>query len=387
MAKSTTTCSRCLSEHVGAPAGNSSSFGVTAVLHVLYSGLGGHASLVFPLLAAAGEATGSMAFYGVEPVPQAYLRRVAEQGISTCEIRKRRGVDLAARRELLACVERLQPDAIVLHVPEALGVARAYRRRHPGCRLIAVEHHSNALKRPIEWWRSLSLLRHADRVVYLSEEYRDTVAATLGRCFDGSKSVVIGNGVDTDRFSPAERAGERSLAPLVGMCARLAPPKDIATLLKAMALSARGGAAPWRLVIAGDGVQRTTLEAQVDELMLRDRVEFLGMLDETAIIDFYRSLDVYAHSTFAETMSTAVLQALACGLPVVTSDVGGMKELVPRRVGERLPPGDERAWAKALDAMIADEIRCRSAGAAARKLAIERFSHRRCWERYRALLE
>jgi len=186
---------------------------------------------------------------------------------------------------------------------------------------------------------------------------------------------VIWNGEDLARFAPGPSPvrAELGLAQdaLVCVCvSSLTPVKDHATLLRAFARLAAGHERA-QLLIVGDGPLRAELEALADELA-PGRVRFLGHRGD--VPDVLRAADVYLQTSRTEGFSNAILQAMASGLPVVTTAVGGNVELVSRSCGELCAPGDVAALAAALARLAEDPERRRRTGTAARVRVEERGS-------------
>lgn len=205
----------------------------------------------------------------------------------------------------------------------------------------------------------------------------------------------ICNGVDAQRFRPGP--GRREPLPdspfdrpdvvVFGTVGRLQAVKDQVTLVRAFArLVARGGpqAARLRLMIAGDGPLRGAVEAAVAETGSGDRIWVAGERSDVAAV--MRSLDVYVLPSLAEGISNTILEAMASGLPVVATHVGGNVELVsPDDTGLLVPPADEEMLADAL-ARYADDpaLRCRH-GAAGRLRVESEFDLDGMVERYAQL--
>lgn len=195
---------------------------------------------------------------------------------------------------------------------------------------------------------------------------------------------VIPNGVDTDRFRPGppRPPGERLRMVFVG---RLAGQKGVGDLLEAALRFRRSGGSNFDLVIVGDGPERKALEQSVRERELESSVTFRGWVPFGELPDLYRGADLYVHMARAEGMPSTVLQAMACGLPVVTTSVGGISELVADgENGFVVPVGDAAGFARALARLASDPgLRRRMATAAAERGA------RRGWSviatRYREL--
>ena len=119
------------------------------------------------------------------------------------------------------------------------------------------------------------------------------------------------------------------------------------------------------------------MRARAAELDLADSVTFAGSVPQRDTPAFYRTADVFALSSDFDNSPNAVLEAMACGLPVVATDVGGVREFVADRVGGAVvPPGDAAALAEALERYLAQPDAARAAGAHNRLKATTEFSWR-----------
>ena len=167
---------------------------------------------------------------------------------------------------------------------------------------------------------------------------------------------VVRKGVPLDRFrGPVERDAAPRLRLLnVG---RLADQKDQATLIAAMSeLEALGVDAELRIV--GEGPQRERLEAQIADLGLQDRVELMGGIANHRLPDVYRWADVFVLSSRAEGLPVVLAEALASGLPVVTTHVSGIPELVREGIeGHLVPPKDPGALAAGIARLTDPQVR------------------------------
>jgi glycosyltransferase involved in cell wall biosynthesis len=164
----------------------------------------------------------------------------------------------------------------------------------------------------------------------------------------------VPNGIDTERFSPPApeeiEAARHRLGCLpgefaVGTVGHLRAEKNQRRLLKAFAVVS--ASRPARLVILGDGPLRESLQCQAQELGISDRVVFTGIVSDTAA--YYPAMDVLAMSSDTEQMPLAVLEAMAMGLPVVSTDVGDVKDMVSD-VNRRwvAPLGDDKEYIQTL---------------------------------------
>ena len=192
---------------------------------------------------------------------------------------------------------------------------------------------------------------------------------------------TIHNGIDLERFSPAGPAPD---GPAV-IVARLAPEKDVATLLRAAAV-ARSAQPDFRLEIAGDGPCRTELERLAAELGLADGVRFLGPVRDVPAL--LRRARLFVLSSLTEGISLTLLEAMASALPVVATRVGGNGEVVTEgETGLLIPAGDPAALAEGMLALWNDPGRRVEMGRAARRRVEEEFDVRRMVARYENLYE
>ena len=117
------------------------------------------------------------------------------------------------------------------------------------------------------------------------------------------------------------------------------------------------------LLLAGDGPLRDTLAAQATDLGIASRVRFLGVRDDVPIV--LRASDVYALTSISEAASLTLLEAMACRLPVVVTNVGGNPEIVQHgRHGFLVPRGDHTATAKAILELLQNPARAQDMGEA-----------------------
>jgi len=210
-----------------------------------------------------------------------------------------------------------------------------------------------------------------DMIIACSEEVRRSHGAGA----DPGRIVTIANGVDLDHFNAAgPGAGTGPAAYHVGTVGSLTAAKGYHYLLKAARLLADRDI-PVKLTFVGDGPLREDLERQASRSGIGERVFFAGRTSD--VMAFLPSFDVFAGSSVREGLPLAILEAMAAGRPVVTTDVGGNREAVTDGVtGLLVPPGDPYALADALEGLWKDEGRRSSMGKEGRARVEERFSAR-----------
>ncbi len=183
----------------------------------------------------------------------------------------------------------------------------------------------------------------------------------------------LGYGVDADFFSPAPVPAEPGHFPSVLFLANLQRRKGIFVLLEAFERVAAELPAA-RLLVAGDGQNEADVRRTVDASPQRDRIVLLGRLDRRAAAEAMRAADVYCLPSFSEPFGISALEAMACGRPVVATNVGGLGHLIQPEGGRTVPPGDSAALATAIAELLGDEALRRQMGSFNRALVERRYS-------------
>lgn len=282
----------------------------------------------------------------------------------------RRGLlaTLQAQRRWLA---GQRPDLVLTYNWGAIETAAAAR----SLRLPLVHHEDGFLPDEAQrrlWRRSLVRRLVLRRVpVIVPSAVLQRIATAEWRLPAANVHHLV-NGVALDRFRPSASVA----APVVGTVGGLRPEKDHATLLRALAQLPAA-----RAVIVGGGALAAPLRALADELGIADRVAWRGPVADTA--PCYAEFAVFVLSSRTEQLPLVLLEAMASGLPVVATDVGDVRAVLPPEQGAFVvPPGDAGALAAALRAVLGDPARAAALGAANRARAAERFGAGPCLQRF-----
>jgi glycosyltransferase involved in cell wall biosynthesis len=217
------------------------------------------------------------------------------------------------------------------------------------------------------------LARASDRLIVVTSLDRDAgLRLGIGR---PEQYRVIRSGIDLGQFAGQHRCRARDRlglpleAPLVGSVARLAPPKDIETLVRAFA-QLMGDRPAARLVLVGDGPRRDDIEALVASLGMEERVVLAGTRRDVA--EVLPAFDVLVLSSLHEGLPRAIVEAMASGVPVVATAVGGIPEIVrDEETGLLVPVGDATAMGAAISRLLDDPALGSSLAASARSLVAE----------------
>jgi sugar transferase (PEP-CTERM/EpsH1 system associated) len=343
------------------------------VLHVLYSlRMGGTELGVVKLVNALPPSDVVSAVASCKPADS--LKDRLAPGVKLFEFHRRDGNDPRFVAQLVRLFRREKPDVVHTHswgtLVEGIVAARLARVPH-----VIHGEHGTMEERPRNLRVQRWLWPRADRLLSVSSRLAERMADRVG--FERSRIQVIRNGIDTVRFSPAPRDKARAAFGfgeadvVIGTAGRLVPVKDQATLIAALGvLKARG--VDFTCVIAGDGPLRTALLEQIESAGLSESIRLLG--GRADIDQVLAALDIFVLSSVSEGMSNTILEAMATGLPVVATRVGGADELVEDGMSGLLVPSQDPArMADALAGLVADRQKRTAMGASGRERALSIF--------------
>ena len=235
------------------------------------------------------------------------------------------------------------------------------------------------------------VLRRADTVIFGAEMQRKLWQQRYQIGQGGATTAVLYNGVDTDRFSaPCADRGPAGNLPrptalldtkyIIGTVGKMRPEKAHVDLVAATA-ALRAQGLDVGCLIVGDGTERPSI---VEEIERQGLSGFVVLAGETRDVrPHLAQMDVFAlTSTAVETFSNAALEAMACGVPVVCSRIGGMEELISHGGGVSYTPGDVQELTATLARLLSDDLDRARLSRAARHAAVEHFGWDRMVDRF-----
>jgi glycosyltransferase involved in cell wall biosynthesis len=201
---------------------------------------------------------------------------------------------------------------------------------------------------------------------------------------DPSAVHVIPNGVDTDFFCPTKNRDKAEHRPIAFLfVGRFQVAKNLFYLFDHFAALRRSGAEPFVLHLVGDGPQHDELQRHAKNMGIEDCLVWHGWVDKDSLRAIYRSADCLVNPSLCEGMPNVVLEAMACGLPVIASRVPGNDSVVrPGETGWLFDLGQPDAFWKALREMMEDRGRASQMGQKGRAWVRDDFSWRRVAQAY-----
>lgn len=315
-------------------------------------------------------------------------------GLPVTVLGKKPGIDWTCVLRLSRWLRKENIQIVHTHnpVPHFHGIAAALLAGVPV--RVHTKHGRNYPNNPRRVFLYRLLSRFTDMIIPVSDNARD-VALHVEKVAP-VKVRRIWNGVDTGRYAPADRfqvsdvacqaTAQNAEAPgsfTIGTVARLSPEKDQGTMLEALALVHKQ-LPHARLVLVGDGPSRAGLEEKARALGITCQVDFLGMRSD--ISTQLSKFDIFTLSSITEGISMTILEAMACQVPIVATDVGGNREIVqPPQCGLIVPARDPQALAAAYLELLQNPSRRAEMGVAGRQRVLAHFSLEAMAGQYAAL--
>lgn len=351
----------------------------THIAHLVYQfSTGGLENVVTQLINELPHDRFCHSLIAVSEVDPLYLPRITRKDVNVCALHKGPGQPFKLYPRMRALLRELQPD--VLHscnlaaldfVPAATwaGVPRRVHAEHGWS-----ADDAGGTNRKRQWVRRLYRLWVSEYVA-VSQEISHYLHQRVG--VPAERIHLIPNGIDLVRFRPATADDRQQVPPgfpfnpnrhrVVGTVGRMEPVKNHRLLLDALALALKQTPAAMeslRLVMVGDGPLRAAVQQQIQALGLQDHVWLAG--NRSDIPELLRAMDMFVLCSQAEGTSCALQEAMASGLDVIATDVGGNRQLLADgAVGTLVPSGSVADLARELGARaVAIESRC---GSQARK--------------------
>ncbi|HEY0071695.1 MAG TPA: glycosyltransferase [Chloroflexia bacterium] len=333
----------------------------------------------------------------LRPPPEAVPRveiELREMGVPISVLNQKKAYDLRAVLRLNRYIRRNKIDIIHTHLEgsDIVGGVAGLLARKPVVSTVHLLHsdiadnsaaHRLMLKVTARWL--------CKRIAVVAESMREETARWLGVPL--RKVVAIPNGVDTRRFHAhpgLDRAAvKRSLAggdgnyPLVVNVARLFSQKTQEYLIKAAPI-VMASIPEVRFALVGTGPREAEIASLIHEEGLDDQVFLAGRRDD--VPELLAAADLFALSSIHEGLPVALLETLAAGCPVVSTDVGGVSEIVRHNVtGLLVPPADPEALAAAIIEMLSDPERARSLASNGQELVQREYSMQAWGRKWQAL--
>lgn len=242
-----------------------------------------------------------------------------------------------------------KPDLIHAHSYFAGMVAMAIKQKY-GIAYVLTEHHSGFVNHSLPVWHHQiikEVLDNANCIIALNNKLKDNLLENTQQ-----EIKVIPNLIDTSVFKYKEKSANTVFKLLsIGF---LIKRKGYELLIEALSQIKNDKLVEFdiELTIIGEGTERKHLENLINKFDLSQTVKLIGIVEHEKLIDFLYKADLFVSASFAETQGVAISQALCVGLPVISTAVGGLQDIIVADNGLLVPPGDVKSLANAIVRII-----------------------------------
>lgn len=285
------------------------------------------------------------------------VERMAEMGVPTERIEMKSRFDFKAARELARLCEKWDIDLIHCHYLREHYTALLAKRYNKKIRVVYTNHFvlaNNAVTRLSNRWMD----KRQDQIIAVCNKGKEQLVANG---WTGDRIQVVFNAVDMNAWAGtrADSTMREELGipedRLVMLCAsRFADDKGHAYLIRSLKRLTEISDVPFTMVLAGDGPLLEQTKEQVSQLGLEEQVIFVGFRKD--IKNLYKGSDIYINSSQHEALSFLIVEAMAAGLPVIVTDMGGNRDIVPPQAkhGALVIYDDPESMAQAMKKMLED---------------------------------
>jgi len=349
------------------------------VTHVVFDlQYGGLERLVLALAARLAGTTTRVSVITLGPADRPLARQVAAHASEFHAHRSMRGLSMVAPLSLARRIRRTAPHVVHVHSGSWYKGGLAARLAGVPC-VVYTEHGVVPGGHWMGWWLRRAAARLTDVFVAVSGAVQLQLAAEFPHTT--ARLICIENGTDTEFYSPGRHSSELARllaipddAVVVGSVGRFEPVKGYETLLRAFAWMRERATAGSRayLVLCGSGSEGPTLRALATELGVSAYVRWPGLVEP---LEYYRLFDIFALTSYSEGIPLSLLEAMACGVPPVVSDVGANAEVVgPDLRAHVVAARDVTGTATVLDTLCRSAGARRKAGELARNRVVARYN-------------
>lgn len=261
-----------------------------------------------------------------------------------------------------------------------LGNAKLFSRCQGVVSALKENYPINDVKSAIAKYVIFPVISFLDDIAFRKSDYVIAISKSIKRELEiyhnvGEEKIkILCNGVNPDEFKINNKKANKVVRLLyVG---RLVPQKGVDVLLNSLYLAKKNGF-NFELIIAGSGILEDNLKKLLHSLGLDESVKFSGFITRTELPKYYTQSDIFILPSRYEPFGMVLVEAMASGLPVIASDVGGMTEIVINgKTGLLVPPDDTKALTDAIMTLIGDKKKRASMGAAGRRRVENYFNWR-----------
>ena len=303
------------------------------IAQICFSGLGGHSSVVFSLISADIKKNNYwlVGFVGNEPVSDQNLSQCLKHSVDYSYFLYKKPKRIYVWVQLFRWLQKSKPRYIICHSSSMIFPCFLYSKIY-SARLVSVEHTPNSQKKTFEWIFGFLSMLLSSKVIILTHSYLKEIQKAYKNFYLSSRFTIVPNGIDTNVFKLSNSKPlsiHQKDEIILGMAARFSSQKKQDFLIE-LVESLNHSQSRYRFILklAGDGETMKKCQILVQNKAINSSVIFSGFLEERELVDWFEGIDIYLHATDGETLSTSILQAMSCEVPIIASDIPGVTNLL-----------------------------------------------------------
>ena len=354
------------------------------VVHLVYSGQSGLGSFLVNLVNSDKHQRFQHAvfFYGRENLYSDYQSYCLNHHIEFTFFKKKRKFEPEAFSKCRSFIQLQKAQFVILHT---FSLTPFYWLKRFQAKVVSIDHTAMSFKTKLELVYSIVNHIFAYKSIYFHQSQFNQLKRRLPLLVRGRNTSLMSKSVDSTVFTPKEKGKTDQF--VLGISSRLVGGKRHDLIIRAIhSLLSMG--VQVQLRVAGSGTELQRLEELVKELNLAQQIEFLGQIDVEELLPFYHSLDAYIHASNGETQCYSILEAQACGLPILASNVVGIKEFIRDQEEGLLFANNVSSISNSIQTLMKDSPLRRHLAQQSRKLALRESTNNNLAEQlYRILSE
>ena len=295
------------------------------IIHVLYSGMGGHGDVVFPKIQNDKNNENIIFFVGIEKIFKNYITLCKKYRIKYYYFDYNNKINCFVNTFII--LNRIKPNIIVSHI-ESVFLPLIFKILNPTVKLISFQHLSLKIKKFKNHFVNLFEYIFFDKIIFLSNSYKNQVFKKYNYLTLNKKSCVIPTGLKHLKFTP--KKFNRKIF-YIGMSTRFVKGKKIFNLINLIKHNNQMDCLPIHVSIIGKGSDYKKINEYIKILKLGKYISLKTLLSERELNKWNSNLFIYLHFSEGETLSTSIIRALRAGTPIIASNTTGIKEMIGKK--------------------------------------------------------
>ena len=293
------------------------------IIHIMYSGMGGHGDVIFPKIQNDNENQYIIIFIGIEKVFSSYLNICKKLNVKYYYLNYKEKIK--SFKKIIKVLSKEKPKIIFSHT-ETIFPLLIYKLNNLNVKLISFQHVSFKIKKFKNKFFNFFEYIFFDKIIFLTDTYKNHVLKDNKFINLKKKSLTIPTGLKDLKSLKNKIINKKKIN--VGMSTRLVKGKKILNLINLIKFNYENNKLPLFLSIIGKGVDFKKISRLIEKLKLSKYISLNTLNSENELNIWNNNLSIYIHFSTGETLSTSIIRALRSATPIIASNTSGLKEMI-----------------------------------------------------------